>query len=78
MRPSTLPRLRKDFVRAYRLVSFFTDKKATWITCVPLIVQMGLATQKQVDALHRQQCYEMNMLTFQAILPVLTLWGTKR
>jgi SAM-dependent methyltransferase len=44
----------------------------------PLIVQMGLATQRQIDALHQQQCYEMNMPTFQAILPVLTVWGTKR
>jgi ubiquinone/menaquinone biosynthesis C-methylase UbiE len=43
----------------------------------PLIVQMGLATQRQIDALHQQQCYEMNMPTFQAILPVLTVWGKK-
>jgi ubiquinone/menaquinone biosynthesis C-methylase UbiE len=43
----------------------------------PLLVQMGLATQKQVDALHQQQCYEMNVPTFQAILPVLTAWGKK-
>jgi SAM-dependent methyltransferase len=43
----------------------------------PLIVQMGLATQRQVDTLHQQQCYEMNMPTFQAILPMVTMWGTK-
>jgi ubiquinone/menaquinone biosynthesis C-methylase UbiE len=43
----------------------------------PLLVQMGLATQRQVDALHQQQCYEMNIPTFQAILPVLTVWGKK-
>ena len=44
----------------------------------PLLVQMGLATQRQVDALHQQQCYEMNMPTFQAMLPIVTMWGTKR
>jgi SAM-dependent methyltransferase len=44
----------------------------------PLIVQMGLATQRQVDALHQQQCYEMNMPTFQAMLPILTEWEKKR
>lgn len=44
----------------------------------PLIVQRGVATQKQVDALHQQQYYEMNAPTFHAIVPMLTMWGTKR
>jgi SAM-dependent methyltransferase len=44
----------------------------------PLIIQKGLATQDQVDALHQQQSYEMNLPTFHAILPMLTVWGTKR
>jgi SAM-dependent methyltransferase len=60
--------LREEWKRDYLILS----REAQ-----PLIVQMGLATQRQVDALHQQQCYEMNMPTFQAILPMVTMWGKK-
>lgn len=42
-----------------------------------LIVQMNLATQEQIDALHQQQSYEMELPTFHALLPMVTAWGTK-
>jgi len=43
-----------------------------------LIVEMGLATQERVDTLHRRQSYEMDLPTFHALTPMLTMWGTKR
>ncbi len=44
----------------------------------PLIVEMGLATQERVDALHWRQSYEIDLPTFHALTPMLTMWGTKR
>lgn len=42
-----------------------------------LIVQMGVATQEHVDALSHQQRYEMNLPTYHALTPMLTVWGTR-
>jgi SAM-dependent methyltransferase len=43
----------------------------------PLIVEMGVATQEKIDALHRQQQMELHHPTFHGLLPLLTILGKK-
>jgi SAM-dependent methyltransferase len=41
----------------------------------PLVVEMGLATEKRIDELHRQQTYEMSLPTFHGVQIGLTIYG---
>jgi len=44
----------------------------------PFIVHRGLRTEEHIEMLLQQMSYEMSLPTFHAIIPLLTLWGTKR
>lgn len=43
----------------------------------PRIVEMGVATQEQVESLHQQQQQDMRLPTFHGLLPLITVWGEK-
>jgi len=44
---------------------------------LPLLVELELVTQERAEMLSLQQIDELDMLSFHAILPVVTVWGTK-
>lgn len=44
----------------------------------PFLVEMGVASQAQIDELHRQQQLDMRLPTFHALLQLLTVWGSKQ
>lgn len=43
----------------------------------PMLVKMGVATQEQLAALHRQHQREMSLRGFRGVLPMRTVWGKK-
>ncbi len=42
---------------------------------LPFIVKCGVATQEQINTLYDQQSIEMNIPTFHALQPFITIWG---
>jgi len=44
---------------------------------LPMLVQQGIATKDRVEMLYLQQKRDMESQQFHAILPFLTVWGTK-
>ncbi len=44
---------------------------------IPFMLKWGAVSQEQLDDLYQQQYIEMSLPTFHAVLPFLTIWGSR-